>query len=246
MPVAEEPSALSDMVYVGENAQGLSEYDLDLGGVTMRFVSLPAGTFTMGSPDGESFRQDDEGPEHRVTLGAFLIAKYECTQAQWRAVMGDHQSNNVGDNLPVEQVSLAECEQFAEARGLSVPSEAQWEYAVRAGTRGASYVGLARCAWYSNFSGGVSHPVGELEANAFGLHDMLGNVSELCADSQHRDYNGAPNDGSAWIDANPKRRMRRGGNFNTDHKGTRAACRRSVTDEDYRSHDLGFRPVRTL
>lgn len=245
-PVEEAPSALTDMVYVGENAQGLAEYDLDLGGVNMRFVSLPAGTFNMGSPDRESFRQDDEGPRHSVSLGAFLIAKYECTQAQWRAVMSASPANNAGDNLPVEQVSLAECEQFAALHELSVPSEAQWEYAVRAGTQGPSYAGLARSAWYSNQSDGVSHPVGELEPNAFGLHDMLGNVSEICADSQHRDYNGAPNDGSAWIDAKPKRRMRRGGNFNTDHKGTRAACRRSVAHENFRSHDLGFRPVRAL
>ncbi len=245
-PIAEAPSALSDMVYVGENAQGLAEYDLDLGGVNMRFVSLPAGTFTMGSPDRESFRQDDEGPRHSVSLGPFLIAKYECTQAQWRAVMESSPAHNTGDNLPVEQVSLAECEQFAAAHDLAVPSEAQWEYAVRAGTEGPSYVGLARCAWYSNQSDGVSHPVGELEANAFGLHDMLGNVSELCADSQHRDYSGAPTDGSVWIDAKPKRRMRRGGNFTTDHKGTRAACRRSVAHENFRSYDLGFRPVRGL
>lgn len=245
-PAAESPAALSDMIFVGENADGLSEYDLDLGGVTMRFVALPAGTFQMGSPDSEPWRQSDEGPQHSVSVGAFLIAKYECTQAQWRAVMGDSPSYVEGDQLPVEQVSLAECEQFAEAHDLSLPSEAQWEYAARAGTTGASYAGLARSAWFSATSGGRTHPVGLLVANAFGLHDMLGNVSEICTDSQHNNYKGAPADGSAWIDSNPKRRMRRGGSFSSDNKRTRAACRRSIAHDGYRSHELGFRPLRLL
>ncbi|MFT7461905.1 MAG: hypothetical protein ACI9EF_000239 [Pseudohongiellaceae bacterium] len=102
-PLAEQPpSALADMTYVGQNDEGLPEYDLDLGGVTMRFVSVPAGSFMMGSPDNESFRQEDGGPLHKVTLGAFLMAKYECTQAQWMAVRDGNPSNREGDDLPVE------------------------------------------------------------------------------------------------------------------------------------------------
>jgi formylglycine-generating enzyme required for sulfatase activity len=141
---------------------------------------------------------------------------------------------------------VVDCLEFVAAHNLSLPSEAQWEYAARAGSDRASYTGLARCAWFSNSSDGVTHPVGLLEANAFGLHDMLGNVSEIFADSQHRDYNGAPNDGSAWTDSHVKRRMQRGGHFNVDHTRIRAACRTSIASDQSRSHAMGFRPVRVM
>ena len=148
------------------------------------FVSLPGGTFAMGSPEDEEGRYDVEGPVHDVTLSPFLIAKYEVSQAEWTRVMKENPSTFLGDDLPVENVSQEECRKFCVATGLALPPEAQWEYACRAGTSGP-YGGTGApdaMGWYGKNSGRVTHPVGEKRANDFGLYDMHGNVLEWCED----------------------------------------------------------------
>ena len=177
--------------FVAENAQGYDEYTHDASGI--RFVYLPGGEFEMGSPDTEEGRYSDEA-KHTVKLSPFLIAKYEVTQAEYKAVMAGNTtglnptpSYFEGDNRPVERVSsydLKAADGFLDRTGLSLPSEAQWEYACRAGTSGA-FAGtgvLDDMGWYAGNSGNVTHDVGTKQANDFGLHDMHGNVREWGGD----------------------------------------------------------------
>jgi formylglycine-generating enzyme required for sulfatase activity len=180
---------------------------LDLpNGVKLELVDIPAGSFSMGSDD-----YDSEKPIHKVTLKAFTMGKYPITQKQYMAVMGNNPSNfQDNENLPVEQVSwddaIAFCKQLSGIVGKTVklPSEAQWEYACRAGSTGKYCFGddvnqLEKYAWYDQNSGDKTHPVGEKLANPWGLHDMHGNIWEWCEDVWHENYNGAPTDGSAWL-----------------------------------------------
>ncbi len=121
-----------DFESLGKNEQGYPEYQHRGTGIV--FVGLPGGTFDMGSPETESGRQPDEGPVHKVTLSPFLIAKHEVSQTEWKKVMGVNPSKSKGDTLPVGQVSWEDCQEFCKKTGLSFPTEAQWEYACRAGT----------------------------------------------------------------------------------------------------------------
>jgi formylglycine-generating enzyme required for sulfatase activity len=183
------------------------ETTVDLGGgVTLELVLIPAGMFDMGSPDGEAGRSSDEGPLHRVRISrAFYIGKSEVTQEQWEKAMGTNPSAFKGPKLPVECVSWDACQEFLrrlEATGLRragprvsglkpqgyrLPTEAEWEWACRAGTRtrfcfGDADARLGEYAWYDANSGNTTHPVGEKRPNAWGLHDCHGNVWEWCAD----------------------------------------------------------------
>jgi transposase-like protein len=138
--------------------------------------------------------QADEGPVHSVTLSPFLIGKYEVTQAEYEAVMGENPSwsSNLGNRNPVEQVSRDGIQVFEDRTGLSLPSEAQWEYACRAGQSGP-YSGtgsLDDMGWYLENSERRTHRVGRKAANGFGLHDMHGNVSEWCEDVWDLDFYG--------------------------------------------------------
>jgi formylglycine-generating enzyme required for sulfatase activity len=170
--------------------------------VGMEFVWIRPGSFTMGSEKGE----DNEKPAHQVTIREGLyMGKYEVTQAQWRQAMGTNPSESKSDGLPVGNVSWSDAQQFIgklnemnDGFVYRLPSEAEWEYACRAGTTGDDVGNLASMAWYNDNSGGQAHPVGQKRANAFGLYDMHGNVWEWCVDTWHKDYNGAPADGSAW------------------------------------------------
>ena len=159
------------------------------GGATMKMVWCPPGDFGMGNNN----RDSDEKPVHRVTLSrGFWMAKTEVTQKQWRSVMGNNPSNHKGDNLPVEKVSWHDAQDFCRkaGHGLRLPTEAQWEYACRAKTTG-NYGGTGKLddmGWYNGNSGDETHPVGQKQPNAWGLHDMHGNVWEWCQDWYDADY----------------------------------------------------------
>ncbi len=173
---------------LGRNVGGYPEYRHRKSGIV--FVKLPGGTFRMGSPASEPEHGDDEGPRHEVILSPFLVAKYEVTQAQWKRVMGTSPSKFKGDDLPVEQVAWDDCQEFCEKTGLSLPTEAQWEYACRARTTGR-YSGtgnLSDMGWHHSNSGGTTHPAGGKAANQFGLHDMHGNVAEWVEDCYQADF----------------------------------------------------------
>jgi formylglycine-generating enzyme required for sulfatase activity len=175
-------------------------------GIRLEMVSLPAGQFTMGSSESDS-----EKPPHQVKVNSFAIGKYPITQAQYQAVMGNNPSHfkNNPQN-PVERVSWndaqAFCQKLSQITGKTyrLPTEAEWEYACRAGTTTRYYFGdndnqLGDYAWYEGNSNRTTHPVGQKKPNGWGLYDMSGNVWEWCEDDWHDNYIGAPTDGSAWL-----------------------------------------------
>ena len=167
------------------------------GNVEMKFRKIPAGKFTMGSPENEKGRRSNEGPLHMVTITRpFYLGMYEVTQAQWKVVMGNNpsQSRGCGDDCPVGKVSWGDVQEFInklnQIEGLNkyrLPTEAEWEYACRAGTTtrfnfGDDAAVLDQYAWYGGNSGQRPHPVGQKKPNAWGLYDMHGNVMEWCQD----------------------------------------------------------------
>ena len=163
-------------------------------GISIDMVRVEAGTFTMGATAEMKDPWDDEKPAHQVTLtNDYYIGKYEVTQALWKAVMGNNPSNFKGDNLPVEQVSWDDCQEFISklnritSKTFRLPTEAEWEYAARGGnkSRGYQYSGsnnLSDVAWYGDNSGSKTHPVGSKQANELGIYNMAGNVCEWCQD----------------------------------------------------------------
>jgi formylglycine-generating enzyme required for sulfatase activity len=198
---------------------------------------------------------DSEKPAHEVTISKpFYMGKFEVTQEQYQQVMSTNPSRFKGANMPVELVSWDEAQEFcrkAITKGtfvLRLPTEAEWEYACRAGTRSRFHSGdvesdLARVAWYDKNSGNQVHPVGQKEANALGLHDMHGNVWEWCEDEWQDDYQGAPNDGSPWVDKpRAPTRVLRGGGWLFYPRDCRSAFRYSSETDD-RYVDFGFRVV---
>ncbi len=214
-------------------------------------VWIPSGNFMMGAQDNEQDAQDDEYPRHRVTLDyGFWMGKYEVTQAQWEDVMGNNPSHFDGANRPVEQVSWNDIQGFESELNdaFRLPSEAEWEYACRAGTTARYFWGdnanqIGNYAWYSGNSNGQSHGVGDKEPNAWNLHDVNGNVWEWCEDVYHDNYNGAPDDGSAWIQGGNGFRVFRGGGWGYPSENCRSASR-APDRQGSRSSSLGFRLVR--
>ncbi|MGB0068309.1 MAG: formylglycine-generating enzyme family protein, partial [Isosphaeraceae bacterium] len=212
-----------------------------VGGVTQKLRWIPPGKFLMGSPDHEEGRWDDEGPQHEVAIeSGFWMFETPCTQALWEAVMGQNPSRFRGPTRPVEQVSWEDVEDFltriaAMVPGLrlGLPTEEQWEYACRAGSAAARYGDLDQIAWYSENSGGETHPVALKQPNGWGLHDMLGNVLEWCEDVW-TDYYNTKKDAAASA-----RRVIRGGSSVSDARDVRAAYRYRLGPS--RSVSLGFR-----
>ena len=171
-PASPEPPPVAGAVW---NAEGRWEASLDLGPCRMPMVLIPAGTFQMGEP----------GTQHPVTLShPFWMGKFLVTQAQWQAVMGNNPSRFQGADLPVEQVSWNDAQAFlGHLHGhCRLPTEAEWEYACRAGASAGPAENLEAIAWFDGNSGNATHPVGLKPANGFGLHDMLGNTWEWCQD----------------------------------------------------------------
>ena len=226
----------------------------------LEMVLIPGGTFTMGSPSSESERNQDEGPQHEVSLPDFSLGKYPVTQAQWQAVMGSNASHFKGANRPVEQVTWYKafefCQKLSQKSGqiYHLPSEAEWEYACRAGTTTPFYTGEIITPTLANYDGTFTYNagpkgqyreqttnVGSFPPNAFGLYDMHGNVWEWCHDTPHKTYTGAPTDGSAWIDENDTDdRIIRGGSWLNPPGNCRCAERFRFT-AGFRNYNLGFR-----
>ncbi|MBI4616575.1 MAG: SUMF1/EgtB/PvdO family nonheme iron enzyme [Planctomycetes bacterium] len=226
------------------------------------FVLVPGGEFGMGSTEWEN-----SPPVHYVRVPPFLMARTEVVQRVWdgvgtrekkglfgRAKMEKWLSDDrkfQGHRNPIERVSWEDIRPFLEATELRLPSEAEWEYACRAGTKtkysfGDGDARLGEYAWYHENSGEKTHPVAEKLPNAFGLYDVHGNVSEWCEDtSQPNYYDGAPLDGSAWVKGGKANRVCRGGNWVCAAALCRSACRDWGVPA-YRLSDLGFRPARSL
>ncbi len=251
-------------------SRGRAEYFTeDLGnGVVIDMVKIPGGTFLMGSPKNELKRRESESPQHSVTIQDFFMEKYTVTQAQWAVVaafdkvkidLNPDPSHFKGANRPVESVSWDDavefCARISQKTGKTyrLPSEAEWEYACRAGRTTPFYFGDTITTDLANYRGtdwdyqGTTYPgnygqgpkgeyreqttdVGKFDANPFGLFDMCGNIWEWCQDEWHENYNNAPADGSAWLSDNDNQyqsRLLRGGSWNHNP----ACCRSAVSQQ---------------
>lgn len=205
------------------------------GGVTLEMVYISGGTFTIGSPDSETDRMNSEGPQKQVTIAPFFMGKYPVTQAQWQAVMGQNPSHFKGDNRPVDTVSWDDAQAFikklSEAvtfgkSGFRLPTEAEWEYACRAGTTTPFAFGPTITPEIVNYDGNYPYgqapkgayrqkttPVGSFPPNGWGLYDMHGNVWEWCQDNWHDNYEGLTAEGTWLSVGDTQRRVLRGGGW---------------------------------
>jgi formylglycine-generating enzyme required for sulfatase activity len=215
----------------------------------MEFAFVPAGSFQMGSDKGSSGEQ----PVHQVTLArGFYMGRYEVTQAQWQKAMGSNPSSvqDCGENCPVDDVMWNDAQEFIKKLNAAndgytyrLPSEAEWEYACRAGTTGDYAGDLNSMAWYHDNSNDKPHPVGKKQPNAWGLYDMHGNAEEWAMDYFHDNYNGAPTDGSAWLDGGEQKyRVVRGGRWQVVGDFLRSAFREG-NDPDRPYNGYGIRLV---
>ncbi len=215
----------------------------------MTFVWVPGGCFQMGASENPS-----QKPIHEVCLRGFWLGRHEVTQKEYEQVMGSNPSYFKGEDRPAEQVNWDEAYAFAVQLGkkngklLRLPSEAEWEYACRAGGQHESYCGQGQVtdlAWFGGNSGTRTHPVEQKQANARGLYDMSGNVWEWVLDCWHADYAGAPTDGSAWVgNGTCAQRVSRGGGWFDSVPFLRAAYRNKYESSSRFSY-LGFRLVMT-
>ena len=266
---------------ITRHTRTIQGYVEDLGnGVPLNMVLIPKGHFTMGSPAGELEHTDDEGTQHEVYFPEdFFMGMYPVTQSQWKAVaclppvdpkikLDPDCSRFTGDDLPVERVNWYEAKEFCDRlsvltkRNYDLPTEAEWEYACRAGTTTAFYFGETITPDIANYDGNTTYgngpkgeyreqttPVGSLKsANSWGLHDMHGNVWEWCLDHWHDSYVDKPEElkqdgNAAWLSSDEsKNRLLRGGSWGLNAKDCRSAVRLLITP-DNRYVSVGFRVV---
>jgi len=233
-----------------------------VGHAEQRLRWIRPGSFEIGSPEDEEGRRSNESLPHLVTIPeGFWLGDTPVTQAMWEAVMGDNPSRFKGARRPVENVTWEDCQRFCarldervRSFGARLPREAEWEYACRAQTTTARYSDVLKAdgrpatlddiAWYRKNSGRETHPVGQKLANAWGLHDTLGNVWEWCMDSM-RDYSSEPqrDPGSHASGTAGEDRVFRGGSWSVEARRVRAACRLAY-EPGYRFGDLGLRLAR--
>ena len=225
--------------------------------IGMEFILIPSGIFTMGS----SLGYEDQEPPHEVKISqSFYLQTTQVTQRQWKAVMGNNPSvfKDCGENCPVQYVSCADVQKFIEKLNEKedtykhrLPTEAEWEYACRAGTTTKFFFGdgeykLTDYAWFKLNSNSKLHRVATKKPNPWGLYDMLGNVDEWIEDDWHEDYNGAPDDGRAWInEPRDDSRVIRGGGWGSQPWHCLSANREGIPTDACRS-DVGFRLARTV
>ena len=220
--------------------------------VSFELIYVEGGSFMMGGQDDEV--RDNEKPVHKVTLPGFYIGQYQVTQLLWKAVMGieNNPSRFQGDDLPVEMVSWNDTQSFLEklisltGKPYRLLSESEWEYAARGGQKSQEYKyagsnKLKEVGWYYGNSYGATKPVGLKNPNELGIYDMSGNVREWVEDQWHSNYDGAPDDGSAWVDRGKDAfRVIRGGSWLSDARDCRVAYR-SDWHPAIRDDDIGFR-----
>ena len=227
--------------------------EFDVFGIKFRMVEVEGGTFTMGATSEQgSDATDNETPTHQVTLSPFSIGQTEVTQELWQAVMGSNPSSHVGANLPVENMTWDECQEFITSlnqitgKTFRLPTEAEWEYAARGGnkSKGYKYSGsntVDDVAWYTGNSNGTSHEVGQKAPNELGLYDMSGNVEEWCND-HYVNYTSSPQTdpvgyAGTWGDHNL-----RGGYFTSAHVWCRVS-KRDCWFHNQKSNEIGLRLV---
>lgn len=224
-------------------------------------IDIPAGSFLMGSPSNQNAcsrekldDRDDEKPQHTVKIKEFSLGKFEVTQAQWHALMDSNPSHNKGSTLPIENISWDDAQKYIQklnqktGKKYRLPSEAEWEYAARGGSTssypwGDNVSELTLHAW-SKANAENTNNVGLKKPNSFGLHDMIGNVSEWTQDCWNDNYRGAPKDGSAWLTGNCSLRVLRGGSWGDDPQQLRTAIRDGTHPTYYRFSGSSFRVAR--
>jgi formylglycine-generating enzyme required for sulfatase activity len=244
------------------NINPQSSFTEDLGkGIKLEIVAIPTGTLLMGSPENELERDDRESPQHQVTVPSFFMGKYQLTQAQYQAIMGYNPAYFKGNNRPVERVSWDDavtfCQKLSQKTGKNyrLPSEAEWEYACRAGTKTPFSFGDNITSDLVNYNGNYPYAsapkgkyreqttdVGTFPPNAFGLYDMHGNVWEWCEDDWHENYRNAPINGSAWTIPSRSFKLLRGSSWDGLPEDCRSACRDYLNFACNYSN-IGFRVV---
>jgi formylglycine-generating enzyme required for sulfatase activity len=226
--------------------------------IGMKFVLIPAGNFMMGSPPDDPKRNKDEVPRHQVVFSRpFYMQTTEVTQAQHRTIMGGNPSHFKGcDRCPVEKVSWFDAQEFIrrlnareKTNKYRLPTEAEWEYACRAGTRTAYYFGndpgsLGAYAWYRRNSGGQTRPVARKRPNRWGLYDMHGNVWEWCSDWYHKYYYRTSPARDPKGPSSGRSRLVRGSCWANDQSSIMRSAFRNRMDPGNRSNDLGFRVLK--
>jgi len=230
--------------------------DTTINSIGMELVLIPPGSFRMGGDKKLEQAEDHETPRHIVKISqTYFLGKYEVTQIQWSEIMNNNPSEFVDDKRPVERVSWNDVKVFIqklntkeETNKYRLPTEAEWEYAARAGSEssyafGSDTIMLSQYAWYRKNSGGKTHPVGQLNPNVWGLYDMHGNVHEWCQDWFDRQYYSQSASNAPLGPSTGLAKALRGGDWGSEDWYCRSASR-SLSSPDRRSNRLGFRLAR--